>query len=105
MLFFTKVGQYTEEEFKTAFGQFKDANKPLIFTYFKDAEISIDRIDRKEMMSLWDFQDLLKNFGHFKTIYKTIDELKFQFEQQLNKLEANGFFTYGVGRRVLALWP
>ena len=28
MLFFTKVGKYTEEEFETAFGQFKKTNKP-----------------------------------------------------------------------------
>jgi hypothetical protein len=34
MLFWTKVGQYTEEEFETAFGQFKTTNKPFIFTYF-----------------------------------------------------------------------
>ena len=40
MLFCTKVGQYTEEEFATAFGQFKATNKPFIFTYFKDAQIS-----------------------------------------------------------------
>jgi hypothetical protein len=41
MLFWTKVGQYTEEEFGTAFGQFKTSNKPFIFTYFKSADISI----------------------------------------------------------------
>src|ERR1700690_458752 len=35
-LFWKKVGQYTEEEFETAFGQFKSTNKPFIFTYFKD---------------------------------------------------------------------
>ncbi|MCK7480153.1 MAG: hypothetical protein M0C28_24935 [Candidatus Moduliflexus flocculans] len=40
MLFFTKVGQYTAEEFETAFGQFKATRKPFIFTYFKDAPIS-----------------------------------------------------------------
>jgi hypothetical protein len=32
MLFFTKVGKFTEEEFETAFGQFKATNKPFIFT-------------------------------------------------------------------------
>jgi hypothetical protein len=34
-LFCTKVGKYREEEFETAFGQFKATNKALIFTYFK----------------------------------------------------------------------
>ena len=39
MLFCTKVGQYTEEEFEAAVGQFKATNKPFIFTYFKDTEM------------------------------------------------------------------
>jgi len=37
MLFWTKVGRYTEQEFETAFGQFKSTSKPFIFTYFKNA--------------------------------------------------------------------
>ena len=38
LLFFTRVGQYTEEEFEAAFGQFKATNKPFIFTYFRDGK-------------------------------------------------------------------
>ena len=37
MLFWTKVGKYTEEEFETASGHFKATNRPFIFTYFKNA--------------------------------------------------------------------
>jgi hypothetical protein len=59
MLFWTKVGQYTEEEFETAFGQFKTTNKPFIFTYFKDAEISVANANKKDLMSLWAFQEKL----------------------------------------------
>src|SRR4051812_7200396 len=47
MLFFSKVGQYTKEEFETAFGQFKTTKKPLIFTYFKDAAISIGSANQR----------------------------------------------------------
>jgi hypothetical protein len=90
MLFFAKVGQYTEEEFETAFGQFKSANKPLIFTYFKHAEISTRNVKREDLMSLWAFQDRLKKLGHFWTVYENIDDLKFKFDQQLNKLAATG---------------
>jgi hypothetical protein len=39
MLFCTKVGMYTAEEFETAFGKFKENNKPIIFTYFKETPI------------------------------------------------------------------
>jgi hypothetical protein len=94
MLFWTKVGQYTEEEFETAFGQFKTTNKPFIFTYFKDAEISIANANRKGLMSLLAFQEKLSSLGHFQTVYKNVADLKFQFNQQLDKLAANGFIEF-----------
>jgi len=94
MLFCTKVGQYTEEEFETAFGQFKATNKPFIFTYFKDAEISTGSANKKDLMSLWAFQEKLGALGHFYTVYRNTDELKFKFNQQLDKLAANGFVEF-----------
>jgi len=42
-------------------------------------------------MSLWVFQEKLDKLGHFYTVYKNIDELKFKFNQQLDKLAASGF--------------
>jgi hypothetical protein len=94
MLFWTKVGQYTDEEFETAFGQFKSTNKPFIFTYFKDAEVSLASANREDLKSLWAFQDKLKALGHFYTAYKSGDELKFKFNQQLEKLNSNGFIEF-----------
>jgi hypothetical protein len=96
MLFFTKVGQYTEEEFEAAIGQFKATNKPFIFTYFKDAEISTGTANKNDLMSLWAFQEKLDKLGHFYTIYKNSDELQFKFNQQLDKLAANGFIELTV---------
>ena len=92
MLFFTKVGKYTEEEFETAFGQFKATNKPLIFTYFKDAQISTGSINR-DMVSLLNFKEKLGQLGHYYTIYKNIEELQFKFNQQLDKLSASDFIA------------
>lgn len=94
MLFWTKVGQYTGEEFETAFGQFKSTNKPFIFTYFKDADVSLAGVNREDLKSLWAFQDKLKALGHFYTVYKNVDELKFKFNQQLDKLASNGFIKF-----------
>jgi hypothetical protein len=91
MLFFTKVGKYTEEEFETAFGQFKATHKPFIFIYFKDAEISTRSANRNDSTSLWAFQEKLSALGHFKTVYKNIDQLKLHFTQQLDKLAENKF--------------
>ena len=81
-LFFTKVGKYTLEEFDTAFGQFKTTGKPLVYTYFKDAEIKIEQIT-DEIQNLLDFRKKLKDLGHFRTIYRNIEDLKLQFKNQL----------------------
>jgi hypothetical protein len=94
MLFWTKVGRYTEEEFETAFGQFKATNKPFIFTYFKDAEIGVASANKNDLMSLWAFQEKLSALGHFYTVYKNVDELKFKFNQQLDKLSSIGFIEF-----------
>ena len=90
MLFFTKVGRYTEEEFETAFGQFKATDKPFIFTYFKDGEISTGNLNLENLISLTAFQKKLADLGHFYTRYKTIDELIYKFNRQLDKLAASG---------------
>jgi hypothetical protein len=83
MLFCTKVGRYTEEEFETAVGQFQATSKPFIFTYFKDAGSNDE--------SLLGFQEKLKSLGHFYTVYENTEALQLHFTQQLDKLVANGF--------------
>lgn len=93
MLFATKVGQYTEEEFETAFKQFKASNKPFIFTYF-NTQISTGSASQKDLLSLESFQQKLKVLKHFHTTYKNIDELKYKFNQQLDKLAENGFIEF-----------
>jgi hypothetical protein len=102
MLFWTKVGQYTEEEFETAFGQFQATNKPFIFTYFKDVEISTGSANKKDLMSLGAFQEKLDALGHFYTRYKNINELNFHFDQQLDKLAASGFIEFKPDKREAA---
>ncbi len=93
MLFFTKVGKYTEEEFETAFGQFKQTNKPFIFTYFKDAEVNTGSLNRRDLLSLLNFQEKLDQLGHFYTRYKSTEDLLFKFGNQLDKLAETGFLA------------
>ncbi|MEO0339400.1 MAG: hypothetical protein AAF242_09305 [Bacteroidota bacterium] len=88
-LFFTKVGQFTQEEFETAFGQFKETGKPLIYTYFKEAQISIGSVSQDDMNSLFGFKERLNDLGHFWTTFKNIDDLKFRFKTQLDKILPN----------------
>ena len=84
-LFFTKVGKYTKEEFEIAFGQFKATGKPIIYTYFKNANINAEDIT-EEIQSLLDFKKRLKELDHFRTVYDNIYDLKEQFGNQLEKI-------------------
>ena len=84
-LFYSKVGEYTKEEFLKALNTFKANNKPLIYTYFKDLEIKITRANRKNIHAVLDFQDELSEKGHFYTPYANIEDLKYKFGEQLVK--------------------
>ncbi len=101
MLFWTKIGPYTEEEFETALAQFKATSKPVIFTYFKDAP-NIESANEDDLMNLLAFKKRLKNLGHFVTVYKNIDELKLHFNGQLDKLAASGFIEFKPDKREAA---
>src|SRR6185295_14726616 len=84
-LFFTKVGKYTAEEFDTAYQVFKETGKPLIWTYFKDAPINAGAIT-EEFSTLIAFKKKIGELGHFHTVYNNIDNLKYQFRNQLDKI-------------------
>ena len=85
-LFFSKVGKYTEEEFLKAWETFKVNHKPLIYTYFKDANIKTSEIKEDDILSLFNFKKRLKEKGHYPTGYTSIDSLKNHFGDQLTKL-------------------
>ena len=105
MLFWTKVGRYTAEEFEVAFGQFKATSKPFIFTYFRDSEHNVAHADQQDLMSLRAFQQKLDGLGHFYTAYKNTDALTFHFSQQLDKLAASGFIEFTPDRSETAVIP
>ncbi len=99
MLFFTKVGQYTREEFETAYQQFHATKtKPRIFTYFKESGPASE--DRSQSSSVIEFQKRLSAIEHFYTVYPHIDTLKYHFNQQLDKLAAIGFIELGPVKAV-----
>jgi hypothetical protein len=85
-LFKTKTGKYTAEEFNIAHTAFRDSGKPRIYTYIMQAHGPYDMRLREDLNSRWDFEEKLKNLGHYPTYYTSIDNLKLQFQQQLNKL-------------------
>jgi hypothetical protein len=84
MLFFTKVGRYTQEEFETAFAGMTQGG-PRIFTYFRNDSILTGNID-DSIKSLLDFKARLKALNHYVTTYRNTEDLQFQFSRQLEKL-------------------
>jgi hypothetical protein len=92
LLFFTKVGRYTAEEFETAFGAFREGNKPLIYTYFKDDLVLTGDIG-ENIISLLEFKKKISALKHYFTRYRSAEELKWLFSRQLDKLygDTQGF--------------
>ena len=86
LLFFTKVGKYTEEEFNTAFDQFKAVKSPCILTYCKDAQIATSSLNKRDTMSLFAFKQRLENLGHFPTTYDHVSTLLLHFEEQIQRI-------------------
>jgi len=88
-LFKTKTGKYTEEEFDVAHETFKTKRKPFIYTYFKNAQIDLANIT-EEINTILAFKKKLSNLGYYHTHYTSIEDLKLQFQQQLDKLIEEG---------------
>ncbi len=88
MLFHTKVGPYTEEEFETAHAQFKATGKPQLYTYLNTAP------GGPEQPSLTAFKSKLRAIGHFFTPYDNTDALLRHFNDQLDILAANGYIEF-----------
>jgi hypothetical protein len=93
MLFWTKVGPRTEEEFDAAIAQFQANGNPLILVYFKDVPGPAGTSRDADRASLESFQAKLKGLGHDKTDYDHVDRLTVHFAAQLDKLAAGGFLS------------
>jgi hypothetical protein len=83
-LAYSKVGMYTGEEFKEAFGQFEATQRPFIFTYFKTAPDNAAD-------SLAQFKQKLAELKHFPADFTDFDSLWNQFNKELDRLKATGF--------------
>ncbi len=101
MLFWTKVGCYTAEEFERAWVRFigngSSARVPAIFTYFKTTPA---RASREDTQSLWVFQDRLAELQHFQGEYDTSDKLNLEFGIELDRLESTGMIRLESAREV-----
>jgi len=86
LLVYTKLGNYSKEEFETAVGAFKQNKKPFILTYFKNCD--------KPTQSVTDFKNQLQNLEHFYCPYTDFNDLWKQFDRELDRLLLNNFDSF-----------
>jgi hypothetical protein len=89
-LFKTKTGRCTVEAFDAAHKSCSEFGKPLIYTFFKSVQVSINTLRRESLLSLWEFQDKLSGLGYYHTQYNSAEDLKLQFKRQLDKIFDEG---------------
>lgn len=85
MLFFTKVGLYTLEEFETAFANLGSSKGPRVYTYFRNDFILTGDVG-ENVRSLLDFKSRLQALKHYPTYYRNTEDLQWQFSRQLEML-------------------
>jgi hypothetical protein len=83
MLFFSKVGPYTRQEFEAARKAYMETGSPKIFTYFKDAPVQIGAVNENDLLSLLEFRRWLSELGHYPTVYPNTDWMLLHFRRQL----------------------
>lgn len=90
-IFFTKVGEFTEEEFRVAFKKFTKDGKPKIYVYFKNVS---DGVTVEE--SLKQFMNKIDNeFKHYHGTFDHIDTIKLRILLNL-KIQEMGFVSVKV---------
>jgi hypothetical protein len=94
MLFFTKVGRYTLEEFETAFADLKGGTGPFLYTFFRNDIVMTGDLDDK-VKTLLEFKARLRELKHYPTLYRNSEDLQWQFSRQLEKLYAGDGSTAG----------
>jgi len=85
-LIFKKAGKFTQEEFDVAFGEFKDRGKPRIFTFLKTEPVDLESLPDEELKSRSAFKKKLRDLGHFYTRYRSIEDLKLKFRDQIDRV-------------------
>jgi tetratricopeptide (TPR) repeat protein len=84
VLIFTKVGEFTKEEFDKAYGAFKSAKNPrYLYVYFKDANIKISEVT-KEYMDVIELKEEIQRIEQIYCHFDSIDNLILQLNKQLN---------------------
>ncbi len=90
MLYWTKVGKYTEEEYDFSYNRFLNSGKPVVFVYQKLAHVEVE--DSVKAFQ----QKTLTQHQQFTPKFENANDLGVAFDNEMQKLFANGTLEYGV---------
>ncbi|HFA48450.1 MAG TPA: hypothetical protein ENJ95_05455, partial [Bacteroidetes bacterium] len=85
LLFYSKVGKFTKEEYERAKKRFDENGVPRIKIYQKNIDLPAD-LSRRDFNSRKDFMDELNEEEHFPEKYKNTDGLVRSLEKDIDKL-------------------
>jgi len=85
LMFYSKVGKFSKEEFLIAKKCFKQKQHPRILIFQKDSDLPLNH-SREDATSRFDFLDELKSEEHFPVQFENIDALLRALDDSLDKL-------------------
>jgi internalin A len=85
MIFYSKVGKYSLEEFNLANTLFSSNKKPRILVFQKNLDLP-KNLEKADANSRYDFLEHLNKIEHFPTLFENSDKLTNELEVAINKL-------------------
>lgn len=95
MLYWTKVGKYTNEEFDLAWAQFLKEGQPKKIYVYKKSSSSLGSSRQADTDSLNAFDEKLRKLEQFPISYDSSSELEAKFSYDLRGLFDKGILQYG----------
>lgn len=99
VLFWTKVGIYTEEEYRNTIELREKKDRPKVYVYEK-TEKPIDPISIEDDTTKLRFIESLKADGKFHAHFKDSIELERKFLEELDQLFNEGYFKNGKSESI-----
>jgi internalin A len=85
MLFYSKVGKFSLEEFELASSLFAEKSMPRLRLFQKDEDLPKNQ-SRADSDSRYDFLDRLKKIEHFPVLFQNADKLVYELADAIDKL-------------------
>ena len=95
LLFYSKVGKYTLEEFELAKSLFEEKGIPRICVFQKDIDLPKHQ-SPNDAESRFNFLDYLKNIEHFSFLFDNTDKLIIELNTCIDRLLEDDGFVAGL---------